>query len=129
VNFTLKINTHDEYFNIFRSSVVARRPSCVKPLSQQSGVLTAFPQRLKKCRTPGCALCKRQQRCANAMETLCNRIERHAVVFVLSMLKTNTAAWRFHSVLDSTQWQRCGVFWSAVGALWARRVHAVKTPC
>jgi len=26
-------------------------------------------------------------------------------------------------------WQRCWVIYSAVGALWARRVHAEKTPC
>jgi len=52
-------------------------------------------------------------RCANAsnaVETLCNRLERHAAAFTLSMLKTNAAAWRFHSVLDNTLWQRCGVF-------------------
>ena len=55
-------------------------------------------------------MCKRQQRCGNAVETLCNRLERHAAAFILSMLKTNAAAWRFHSVLDSTLWQRCGVF-------------------
>jgi len=65
---------------------------------------------LKNCRTPRCALCKRQQRCANAVETLCNRLERHAAAFTLSMLKTNAAAWRFYSVLDRTLWQRCGVF-------------------
>jgi len=41
-------------------------------------------------------------RCANAVETLCNRLERHAVAFILSMLKTNAAAWGFHSVLDGT---------------------------
>jgi len=28
-----------------------------------------------------------------------------------------------------TSWQRCGVFLIAVGALWVRRVHDVKTPC
>jgi len=33
---------------------------------------------------------------------LCNRLERHAAAFTLSMLKTNAVAWRFHSVLDST---------------------------
>ena len=33
-----------------------------KPMSHQSGVLTAFPQRLKNCRSSRCALCKRQQR-------------------------------------------------------------------
>ena len=46
-------------------------------------------------------------RCANAsnaVETLCNHLERHAAAFILSMLKTNAAAWRFHSVLDSTLW-------------------------
>jgi len=59
---------------------------------------------LKNFRTPRCALCKRQQRCANGVETLFNRLERHAAAFRLSMLKTNAAAWRFHSVLDSTLW-------------------------
>jgi len=47
---------------------------------------------------------------SNAVQTLCNRLERHAAAFVLNMLKTNAAVWRFHSVLDSTLWQRCGVF-------------------
>jgi len=28
-----------------------------------------------------------------------------------------------------TLWQRCGVFFSVVGALCVRRVHGVKTPC
>jgi len=36
------------------------------------------------------------------VKTPCNRLERHAAAFILSMLKTNAAAWRFHSVLDST---------------------------
>ena len=56
---------------------------------------------------------RRGARCANAsnaVETLCNRLERHPAAFTLIMLKTNAAAWRFHSVLDSTLWQRCGVF-------------------
>ena len=47
----------------------------------------------------------RGARCANAsnaVQTLCNRLERHVAAFILSMLKTNAAAWRFHSVLDST---------------------------
>jgi len=45
--------------------------------------------------------------------TLCNRLERHAAAFTLSMLKTNAAAWRFHSVLDNAvgssraPWARC----------------------
>jgi len=74
----------------------------VKPLSHQSGVLTVFPQIAER----------RGARCANAsiaVEMLCNRLERHAAAFTLSMLKTNAVAWRFHSVLDSTLWQRCGV--------------------
>ena len=99
------------------------RKGTVKPLSHQSGVLTAFPQRLKNCRTPRCALCKRQQRRANALQTLCNRLERHAAAFILSMLKTNAAAWRFHSVLDSTLWQRCGFS----RAPWARCERAACT--
>jgi len=31
-----------------------------------------------------------------AVKTLCNRLERHAAVFILSMLKTKRAAWRLH---------------------------------
>jgi len=54
---------------------------------------------------------RRGARCANAsnaVQTLCNRLERHVASFILSMLKTNAAASRFHSVLDSTLWLRCG---------------------
>jgi len=39
-----------------------------------------------------------------------------------NMLKENAAAVR-------TLWQRCMVFKRAAGALWARRVRAVKTLC
>jgi len=56
---------------------------------------------------------RRGARCANAsnaMETLCNHLERRAAAFILNMLKTNAAVWRLHSVLDSTLWQRCQVF-------------------
>jgi len=49
-------------------------------------------------------------RCGNAVETLCNRLERHAAAFILIMLRTNAAAWHLHSVIDSTLWQRCGIF-------------------
>jgi len=45
---------------------------------------------------------------SNAVGTLSNRLERRAAAFILSMLKTNAAAWRLHSVLDSTLWQRYG---------------------
>jgi len=45
----------------------------------------------------------------NAVQMLCNRLERHVAAFILSMLKTNAASWRFHSVLDSMLWQSCGV--------------------
>jgi len=58
------------------------------------------------------------------VETLCNSLERHAAAFTLSMLKTNAAAWRFHSVLDSTVWQRCG---NAFRAPWARYERALCT--
>ena len=85
-----------------------------KPLSHQSGVLTAFPQRSKSCRSPRCALCSRQQHCGNAVKTLCNLLQRNAAALILNMLKTNAAAWRLHSVLDSALWGRCdnavGVF-------------------
>jgi len=74
-----------------------------------------------------CALCKRQQRCGNAVETLCNRLERHEAAFTLSMLKTNAAAWRFHSVLDSTLWQRCGNVVGSSRAPWARYERAACT--
>jgi len=59
---------------------------------------------------------RRGARCANAsnaVETPYNRIERHTAGFILKMLKTNAAAWRLHSVLDSTLWQRCD---NAVGS-------------
>ena len=71
----------------------------LKPLSHQSGVLTA----LKKLQNT-------KVRAVQTPATLCNHLERHAAAFTLSMLKTNAAAWRFHNVLDSTLWQRCGVF-------------------
>jgi len=41
----------------------------VKPLSHQSGDYTAFSQRFKNCRSPSCALCKRQQRHGNAVQS------------------------------------------------------------
>jgi len=47
--------------------------SSLKPLPHQSGVLTAFTQRSKNCRTPRCALCSRHQRCVRAVRTpLCS---------------------------------------------------------
>jgi len=58
-------------------------PDHIKPLSHQYGVLTAFPQCLKIAE-------RRGARCANAsnaVQTLCNRLERHAAAFVLSMLR------------------------------------------
>jgi len=58
-------------------------------------------------------MCCRQQRCVGAVCAQCYRIERHAAVFVLNMLKTNAAAWRLHSVLHSALCERCG---NAVGS-------------
>jgi len=54
-----------------------------------------LPQRLKKLQNA-------EVRAVQTPATLCNRLERHAAAFTLSMLKTNAAAWRFHSVLDRT---------------------------
>jgi len=69
----------------------------VTPEWRPYSVPTAF-QKLAEPRAARCA------NASNAMQTLCNRIERHAAAFIFSMLKTNAAAWRFHSVLDSTLW-------------------------
>ena len=56
---------------------------------------------LENCRSPWCALCSRHQRC---VRTVCNRIERHATAFILSILKINAAAGRLQGVLDSALW-------------------------
>jgi len=74
-------------------------------------------------------LCSRQQRFGNAVKTLRHRIERHAAAFILNMFKTNATAWRLHSVLDRALWGRCANAVGSSRALWAHRVHAVKTPC
>jgi len=58
----------------------------------------------------------RGARCAvanNAVCALCNRLERHVAVFILSLLKINAAAWRLHIVLDSALCGRCD---NAVGS-------------
>jgi len=59
------------------------------------------------------------------VQTLCNRLERHAAAFILSMLKTKAAAWRFHSVLDSTLWGLLERRGRVVSAPRARRKDAV----
>jgi len=62
------------------------------------------------------------------LKTLQNRLERYAAAFVLNMLKTNAAAWRLHSVLDSALWGRCGnAVWPS-RALWARCGRVVGAP-
>jgi len=38
----------------------------------------------------------------------------------------NATALCLHKEYDSALWQRCEVFYSAMGALWARGVHDVK---
>jgi len=101
--------------------------SSLKPLPHQSGVLTAFTQRSKNCRTPRCALCSRHQRCVRAVCALFNHIERHAAAFVLCMLKINAAAWHLHSVLDSELWERCGNAVGSSRAPWARCGRAACT--
>ena len=86
-----------------------------KPLSHQSGVLTAF----KKCRTPRCALCKRQQRCVNAVQS--PRTPYGGVYFEHAQNKRRGLA--FPSVLDSMKEN----VMDAVKTLWERRVDAVGT--
>jgi len=85
----------------------------LKPLSHQSGVLTAFPQRLKNAE-------RRGARCANAsnaVETLWNAVESPrtpcgGVYFEHAQNKRRGMAFpqrvRQHAV--ATLWQRCGVF-------------------
>jgi len=61
----------------------------LKPLSHQSGVLTAFPLRLKKKgRTPRCALCKRRGNAVQSPRTPCGGVyfghaknKRHGLAF------------------------------------------------
>jgi len=55
---------------------------------------------------------RRVARCANAsngVETLCNRLERHAAAFILSVLKTNARL----GVCTAFETARCG---NAVGS-------------
>jgi len=70
----------------------------VKSLSPLIGVLTAFTQRLKNCRTPRCALCKRQQCSENAVQspsTSCGgvyfehaqNVRQHAVATLWGLLE------------------------------------------
>ena len=54
-----------------------RTVTMAKLLSHPSGVLTAFSQRSKNCRSPRFALCSRQQRCVRDVCALCHRLERH----------------------------------------------------
>ena len=111
--------------NIYNKGNIIYSPINKTPVTPQwrpYSVPTAFKKIAEHCG----ACCGNA---SNAVETLCNHLESHAAAFILSMLKTNAAAWCFHSVLDRRLWQHCGVFQSAVGALWARRVHAVKMPC
>jgi len=49
-------------------------------------------------------MCSRQQRCGNAVQTLCNRLERHTATSILK----KGVAWRLHSVLDGALWGRYG---------------------
>jgi len=75
--------------------VLKMDPICfVLPLSQQIGVLTAFPQRSKTLLTA-------EVRAVQSPATLCARC--------VGMLKINAAAWRLHSVLDNALWERSGL--------------------
>jgi len=59
------------------------------------------------------------------VETLCNCLKRRAAAFILNMLKTNAAAWRLHSVLDSSMWGLPERREHDVGALRARCKYAL----
>jgi len=65
---------------------------------------------------------------SNTVKTLCNRLERHAVAFILNMLKTNTADYRLQSVLDSALRGRCVNAVGSSRASW-RVVCAPRARC
>jgi len=64
----------------------------LKPLPHQSGRPYSVHTAFKKIAERRGA---RFANASNAVKTLCNRLERRAAAFTLSMLKTNAAAWRF----------------------------------
>jgi len=60
------------------------------------------------------------------VETLCNRLERHAAAFTLSMLKTNAATWRFHSVLNPGHIKGARFFGRAISEISQRKGRRPK---
>ena len=74
----------------------------LKDLSHQSGVIAAFTQRYNK-------LCRRQQRCGNAVKTLCNRLEGNAAAFCFEQ-GDMAFAQPVRQRAVGTLWQRCKVF-------------------
>ena len=84
------------------------RKSPVTPEARPHSVSTAS-KTVADRRGASCAVAN------NVVETLCNRIERHAAAFVLHMLKTNAAAWHLHSVLDSACGDVVTMLWGFLG--------------
>jgi len=69
------------------------------------------------------------KRCEDAVQS--PRTPYGGVYFLLAQNKRRGLAFaqRDRQRALGKLWQRCGVFLIAVGALWVRRVHDVKTPC
>ena len=126
----LVLNKHVSIGNISGCSVTIlhKRPivASLKPCHTRAESLQHFHSIQKSFRSPRCTLCSRQQCCGNAVKVLCNRQECHSVAFILNMLKTNAAAWRLHSVLDSALWGRCG---NAAESSWAPWERCGRAEC
>jgi len=117
------------YANIYYLPFVLSIVKKLNPCHNRVASLQRSHSVLRNCRTPRCALCKRQQRCGNAVRS--HRTSCVGVYFEHAQNKRRGLAFpqrvRQHAV--ATLWQHYGVFKSDVGSLWARRVHAEKTPC
>jgi len=92
--------------------------SPVTPERRHHSAFTAF-KKVADRRGARCAVTS-NARCKNDVKTLCNRLERHAAAFILNMLKSNARGFAFAQHVRQRG--------SSI-ALWARRVHAAKTPC
>jgi len=99
--FLVRYEPTDKCMRRFIINIFSKSP--VKPERRPYNVSTA----LKKLQI---AEVRAEQSLATlwiAVETLwrnCDRLELHVAAFILNMLKTNAAAWRLQSVLDSSLW-------------------------
>jgi len=90
--------------------------------------------RIKPCHTRAAASSKRfhsLQKSCRSLWTRCKDAVQPPRTpcggFFFNMLKTNAAAWRLHSVLDSAMWKRCGNAVGSSRAQWARCGRAACT--